>query len=96
MVHSHQISATTFPHVSLFTMGDESANTVPNGVVFHGRVLGLFVPLQPAVLKGFLQGANIMLEAGFGRIIFLSAVFVVFHSWHQNTLIPVPPSISPS
>ena len=46
------------------------------GVVSHGRVLGLFVPLPPAVLTGFPQGENISLEAGFGRIVFLSAVFV--------------------
>ena len=50
------------------------------GVVSDGRVLGLFVPLIPLVLIGFTQGANISLEAGFGRIVFLSAVFVVLHS----------------
>ena len=66
------------------------------GVVSDGRVLGLFVPLPPAVLTGFPQGAIISLEAGFGRIVFLSVVFVVFHSRYQNTLIPVPPSLSPS
>ena len=65
-------------------------------VVSDRRVLGLFVPLPPAVLTGFPQGANISLEAGFGRIVFLSAVFVVFHSRYQNTLIPVPPSKGPS
>ena len=65
-------------------------------VVSDGRVLGLFVPLQPAVLSGFPQGAIISLEAGMGRIVFISAVFVVFHSRYQNTLIPVPPSKSPS
>ena len=48
-------------------------------VVSDGRVLGLFVPLPPAVLTGFPQGTNISLEAGFGRIAFLSAVFVLFH-----------------
>ena len=66
------------------------------GVDSDGRVLGLFVPLPSAVLTGFLQEANISLEAGFGRIVFLSAVFVVFHSRYQSTLIPVPPSIRPS
>ena len=66
------------------------------GVVSDGRVLGLFVPLPTAVLTGFPQGANISLEAGFGRIVFLSAVFVVFHSCYQCTLIPVSPSIRPS
>ena len=65
------------------------------GVVSDGRVLGLFVPLPPAVLTGFPQGANISLEAGFGRIVFLSAVFIAFHSRYQSTLISVPPSIRP-
>ena len=66
------------------------------GVVSDGRVLGLFVPLPPAVLSGFPQGASISLEAGFVRIVFLSAVFVLFHSRYQSTLINVPPSIRPS
>ena len=66
------------------------------GAVSDGRVLGLLVPLPPAVLTGFPQGANISLEAGFGRIFFLSTVFVLFHSRYQSTLIPVPPSIRPS
>ena len=66
------------------------------GVVSYGRVLGLFVPLPRAVLTGFPQGANISLDAGFGRIVFLTAGFVVFHSRYQNPLIPVPPSIRPS
>ena len=70
--------------------------TVPKYLVSDGRNLGLFVPLLPAVLRGFPQRANISSEAGFGRIVFLSAVFVVFHSRYQSTLIPVPPSISPS
>ena len=63
------------------------------GVVSDGRVLGLFVPLPPAVLTGFPQGANISLEEGFGQIVFLSAVLVVFHSRYQRTLIPFPPFI---
>ena len=66
------------------------------GVVSDGCVLGLFVPLPPAILKGFPQGANISLEAGFGRNVFLGDVFIVFHSRYQSTLIPVPPSIRPS
>ena len=79
-----------FPQVSLFTKGDDSAKTVPVRCVSDGRVLGLFVPLPPAVLTGFPQGASISLEAGFGRIVFLSAVFVVIHSRYQSPLIPVP------
>ena len=89
-------STTTFPHVSLFTKGDDSAKQSLYGVVSDGRVLGLFVPLLPAVLTGFPQGASISLEAGFGRIVFLSAVFVVFHSRYRSPLIPVPPSIKTS
>ena len=65
------------------------------GVVSDVSVLRLFVPLPLAVLTGFSQGASISLEEGFGRIVFLSAVFVVFHSRYQSTLIPVPPSIRP-
>ena len=66
------------------------------GVVSDGRFMGLYVPLPPAVLTGYPQEANISLEAGFGRIVFLSAVFVVFYSRYPSTLIPVPPSIRPS
>ena len=60
------------------------------GVVSDGRVLGLFVPLPPSGLTGFPQGASISLEADCGRLVFLSAVFDVFHSRYQSTLIPVP------
>ena len=66
------------------------------GVVSDGRVLGLFVPLPPPVSIGFTQEANISLEAGFGQILSLSAVFVGFHSRYQSNLIPVPPSIRPT
>ena len=65
------------------------------GVVSDGRVLGLFVTLPPADLTGFPQAASISLEAGFVRIVFLSAVFVLFHSRYQSTLIADPPSIRP-
>ena len=68
-----------------------------HSVVSDRNVLGIFIPLPPAVLIGFTQGASILLEAGFGRIDFLkSAVFVVFPSRYQSTLIPVPRSIRPS
>ena len=84
---------TTFPHVSLFTLDDDSAKTAPYVVLPDGHVYGLFIPLPRAVLIGYNQDANISLEAGFGQILFLSAVFVGFHSWYQSTLISVPPSI---
>ena len=66
------------------------------GVVSDGLVLCLFIPLPPAVFTGFPEGTNISLEVAFGRIVFLSAVFVVFHSRYQSNLIPDPPSIRPS
>ena len=43
MGHSRQASTTTFPHVSLYTKGDDSAKWSLYGVVSDGRVLGLFV-----------------------------------------------------
>ena len=95
--HSRQASATTFPHVSHSWRVMIVLRLSLYGVVSDGRLLGLFVPLPPAVLTGFPQGASISLEAGFGRIVFLkSAVFVVFHSRYQRTLISVPTSIRPS
>ena len=68
----------------------------PYGVVFDRYVFGLFVPLPPAFLIEFTQEANISLELAIGQIVFLSAVFIGFHSRYQSTLIPVPPSIRPS
>ena len=66
-----------------------------HGVDSDELVFGLFIPLPPAVLIGYKQGANISLVAGFGQILFLSAVFFGFHSRYQSTLTPVPPSIRP-
>ena len=96
MGHSRQASATTFPHVSYSRRVMIVLRRSLYGVVSVGRVLGLFVQLPPAVLTGFPQGANISLEAGFGGIVFLSAVFVIFNSLYQSTFIPVPPSIRSS
>ena len=96
MGYSRQDSPTNFPHVSLFTKGVIVLRGYLYGVVSDGRVLGLFVPLPPAGLTGIPQGAGISLQAGLGRIVFLSAVFIVFYSRYQSTLIRVPPSIRPS
>ena len=49
MGHSRQASATTFPHVSLFTRVMIVLRRSLYGVLSDGRVLGLFVPLSPAV-----------------------------------------------
>ena len=66
-----------------------------HGVGSDGHIFGLFVPLPPTVLIGFPQEANISLDAAVGQIVFLNALFIVFHSRYQSTLNPVPPSIRP-
>ena len=43
-------------------------------VVSDGRVLGLFVPLPPAILMGFTNEANIALEAGWPNCLFQCCV----------------------
>ena len=93
MGHSRQASATTFPHVSHSRRVMIVLRRSLYGVVSDGLLLGLFDPLPTAVLTGFPQGANISLEAGFGRIVYLSAVFIVFQLRYQCTFIPVPPSV---
>ena len=65
------------------------------GVVSDGYGFGLLFPLPPAVLIGFIQEANISLEAALDQIVCLSAVCIVFHSEYQSTLIPVPHPIRP-
>ena len=70
MWHSHQASVNTFPHVSLFTMYDDSAKRPLHSVVSDRNVLGIFVPLSPAVLIGFTHEANIALEAGLAKFCF--------------------------
>ena len=87
MWHPRQASVNTFPHVSLFTNVMIVLRRTLYGVVSDELLLGLFVPLPQAGLTEFPQGVSISLEAGFGRIVFLSAVFVVFHSRYQSTLI---------
>ena len=78
MGHSRQASATSFPHVSPSTKGDDSAKKSLYGVVSDGRVLGLFVPLPPAVLTGFPQGASISLERVLAELSFSVLCFSCF------------------
>ena len=93
MWHSRQASETTslrFPYSGRMMI---VLRRSLYGAVSEGPVFGLFVPLTPAVMIGFTQEANIPLEAGFGQILFLSAVFIKFHSHYQCTLTPFLPSI---
>ena len=85
MWHSPQASRTTFPNVSLFTKDDGFAKSAPFAVFSYVYVFDLSVPLPPQVLLGFTLEANISLEADFGQIVFLSALFVGFHSEYQST-----------
>ena len=59
------------------------------GVFSDGHAFGIFSPLPPPVSIGFTQEANTSLEAGFGQILFLSAVFDEFQSRYESNLIPV-------
>ena len=43
-------------------------------------MFGLVVTMPPPFSIGFTQEANISLEAGFGLIMFLRAVFAIFHT----------------
>ena len=63
-------------------------------VVSDGHVFGLFVPLPPGFLIGFPRNQTFHWMRLWPNY-FLSAVFVVFRSWYQSTLILVPPSIRP-
>ena len=66
MWHSRQDSASTFPHVSLFTNMMIVRRRSLYGVFSDGHAFGLLAPLAPPVSIGFTQEANISLEAGFG------------------------------
>ena len=95
MWHFVQVSATTFPHVSLSRRVMRVLRQSLYGVVSHGQIFGLFIPLTAGVLIGFTLEANISLEFPVGQILFLTAVCVGFHSRYQSTLISVPHSIRP-
>ena len=78
-----------FPSCFPIQEHDDSAKTVPVRCFSDGPAFGLFSPLPPPVSIGFTQEANISLEAGFGPILFLSAVFDGFQSGYESNLIPV-------
>ena len=89
---SRQVSTTNVPHVSLFTKVDDSAETAPYSVVSYGHVFAFSFHCHHQ-FERISPEANISLEGGFCKILFLSAVFIGFHSRCQSTFIPVPPSI---
>ena len=64
-----------------------------HGVVSNGHVFGLFVPLPPAVLIGFIQEANNSFGSGFWPN-FVPQCYVHWVSLTvPKPLNPVPPSI---
>ena len=91
---SRQASLNNLTHVSLTRRMTIVLRRSLYVVVSDGQIFGLFVPLPPPVLIRFTQEGNISLVAGFGHILFLTAVFVVY-SRYQCTLNSVPPSIRP-
>ena len=95
MWHSGKASATAFLMFPYARRTMLVLRLSQYGVVSDGCVFGLFVPVPWPVLIGFTQEAKISLVVCFGQILFLSVLFVEFHSPNQGTLIPVPPSISP-
>ena len=70
MWHSRHASLTTFPNVSLFAKGDDSAKTVPAPFCFWRTSFWPFFPRPKAVLIGFPREANISLEAAVGQMWF--------------------------
>ena len=94
MWHSRQASATVFPHVSLFTKHDDSAKTVPVRCCSWRACVWFFRSIATTSFERIYPGSKHFVWSGFFQIVFLSALFVGFHSPYQSTLIPVPPSIS--
>ena len=94
MWHSRQASATVFPHVSLFTKHDDSAKTVPVRCCSWRACVWFFRSIATTSFDRIYPGSKHFVWSGFFQIVFLSALFVGFHSPYQSTLIPVPPSIS--
>ena len=68
---SLQASVNTFPHDSLFTRDMIVLRRPLHSVVSDRNVLGILVPLPPAVLMGFIHEANIVLEVGLAKFCFL-------------------------
>ena len=70
MWHSRLASLNTFTHVSLFTKDDNRAKTATAECFSDRNVLGIFVPLPPAILMAFTHKANIVLEAVLAKFCF--------------------------
>ena len=65
MGHSRQASATTFPHVSLFTKGDDSAKTVPVRCFFCPTCFGPFRSIATTTFDRIYPGSKNFIGSGF-------------------------------
>ena len=87
---------TTFPHVSPSRREMIVLRRSPYSVVSDGYIFGLFVrSITTSRFDRIYPGSKFSLEVAVGQIVFLSAVFLGFHSRYQITLISVPPSLGP-
>ena len=65
MGHSRQASMTTFPHVSLFTKGDECAMTVPVRCCFSRTCFGPFRSVAAGSFDRISPGSKHFFGSGF-------------------------------
>ena len=65
MWHSLQASATTFPHVSLFTKGEDSAKTVPVRCCFSRTCFGPFRSITASSFDSITPGNKHFVGRGF-------------------------------
>ena len=95
MWHSRQASVNTFPHDSLFTKDDDSAKTATAQCCFWQKCFRHFRYSATSSFDRIYPWSKHCIGGWFGQILFLSAVFIVFHSQKQSTLIFVSRSIRP-
>ena len=63
--HYRQVSANTFPHISLFTKGDDSAKTEPARCCFRGTCLWPFRSIATSSFDRIYPGSKHFVGSGF-------------------------------
>ena len=94
--HSRQASATAFPHVSLFTKGDDSAETVPVGCCFSRTCFGPFRSVAASSFDRIAPWNKHFFVSGFWPNCLSQCCVRRVSLRFQSTLIPFSPSIRPS
>ena len=64
MWHSRQVSETTFPHITLFTDGDDSAKLVPSRCCFWGTCFCSFSTIATSSFFKIYRGSNYFVASG--------------------------------